>query len=332
MGKFILGVDIGGTKTHALIATDRGELVGFGEAGAGNHETVGYDGLRKALKTSTGKALAEAGLTPADIAGAGFGVAGYDWPSERAATLEAIQTLGLPGPVEAVNDTIIGLIAGATEGWGVGIVAGTGENCWGWDRTHRTGRVTGNGLTMGEFGGAWTVASRALQAVSKAWSRRGPSTRLTEAFLDHTGAPSPDELLEGIIEQRYQINASHAPLVFAVAEQGDEVAVEVIRWAACELAGLVKGVVRQLEFENLAFETVMIGSLFNGGDLLLQPFQTAVLKLAPQAQFVQLTAPPVVGGVLLGMDMAGLDGKPIRSRLIEETIRTLETRTQPERN
>jgi len=121
MTRYFLGVDVGATKTHALIAEENGQVCGFGEAGPGNHEGVGYDGLAAALRTATEQALARAGLSIAQIAGAGFGVAGYDWPSEREPTLRAIRTLGLNVPFEAVNDTIIGLLAGAPDGWGIAV-------------------------------------------------------------------------------------------------------------------------------------------------------------------------------------------------------------------
>jgi N-acetylglucosamine kinase-like BadF-type ATPase len=44
MGYF-LGVDAGGTKTHALITDETGMAIGFGQAGPGNWESVGYEGL-----------------------------------------------------------------------------------------------------------------------------------------------------------------------------------------------------------------------------------------------------------------------------------------------
>ncbi len=88
MTQFFLGVDTGATKTHALIADETGRVVGFGVAGPGNHESVGYEGVELALKTSVSQALAMAGLDVAQISGAGFGIAGYDWPSERQPTLE----------------------------------------------------------------------------------------------------------------------------------------------------------------------------------------------------------------------------------------------------
>ncbi len=109
---FYLGVDVGATKTHALIADESGRVRGFGRGGPGNHELVGYDGLIRVLADVVGQAAAAAGVAVADIAGAGFGVGGYDWPSERDATMAALATLGLRCPHEAVNDALIGTIAG----------------------------------------------------------------------------------------------------------------------------------------------------------------------------------------------------------------------------
>ena len=120
MSEYFLGVDIGATKSHALIADERGEAVGFATGGPGNYEDVGWEGLRTTLQDVVGQALADAGLTRGQIGGAGFGVAGYDWPGERAPTLQAIDSLALRCPIGLVNDAVIALIAGARDGWGVG--------------------------------------------------------------------------------------------------------------------------------------------------------------------------------------------------------------------
>jgi N-acetylglucosamine kinase-like BadF-type ATPase len=151
---YYLGADLGATKTHILIADETGRALGFGESGSGNHEDVGYDGMFNSMQQGLDMALRAAGLIKADIAGAGFGVAGYDWSSEQEATAAAINKLGLNAPYKFVNDAVLGLVAGAEEGWGVVVVSGTGSNCRGWDREHkREGRVTGHGVLMGEGAG-----------------------------------------------------------------------------------------------------------------------------------------------------------------------------------
>jgi len=319
MRRFFLGVDVGGTKSHALIADDAGQAAGFGEGGAGNYEVVGWAGLRQTLQAIVEQALAWAGLGREQIEGAGFGIAGYDWPGERGPTVEAIETLGLSAPYALVNDATIGLVAGASEGWGVVVVAGTSNNCRGRDQEGRTGRVTGCGSWFGECGGAAELVEMAVRRVASAWTKRGPETRLSEAFVRLAGASDVADLLEGLYLGRYQISAGAAPLVFQVAVEGDAVAREAIRWAGRELGSLAVGVIRQLELEAQDFEVVLAGSLYDGSPILTEAMQETIRAVAPGARLVRLTAPPVVGGVLLGMEQAGLRPSGVRARLIEST-------------
>ena len=303
MTRYFLGIDVGGSKTHALIADEEGRACGFGKTGPGNHEGVGYDGLSAAMQTAARQALAQAEIGPRQIAGAGFGLGGYDWPSELPSTLEAIRPLGMDAPLEVVNDAMIGLIAGTQEGWGLAVVAGSGCNCWGRNRQHKYGNVTGMGSPMGEGAGAGEMVSEAVCRVSRAWSRRGPAT----------------ELIEGLTQERFEISHRAAPLIFKTAQKGDAVACDVIRWAGESLADLAIGVAHQIEIEDEPFEVVLVGSLFNGGALLIEPMGAALHKVAPKATLVKLTAPPVVGGVLLGMEQCALQTSGIRENLIQTT-------------
>jgi N-acetylglucosamine kinase-like BadF-type ATPase len=318
MTRYFLGVDVGSSKTHAVAADENGQALGFGEDGAGNHEVVGYPGLSAALNSAAGRALAAAGLANVQIAGAGFGVAGYDWPSERKATLEAIASLGLTAPVEAVNDALLGVLARAQDGWGVAVVSGTGCNCWGWDETRtRVGQVTGHGERMGEGAGSGELVDMALKRVAYEWTRRGPATALSQAFIRATGARDLPDLLEGVVNGRYELRAASAPIVFQTAAAGDPVALDLVCWAGAELGELANAVIRQLGFEKLAFDVVQIGSMFDGSPLLTEVMRDTIHSAAPRARLVRLTAPPVAGAVVLGMEAAGIrPAALVRDRLI----------------
>jgi len=317
--RYFLGADLGATKTHTLIVDESGKAIGFGESGPGNHEVVGYDGMFEAMRTSMVGALQASGLTKADVAGAGFGVAGFDWQSEYKATDETIARLGLSAPYIFVNDAVPGLVAGSEEGWGVVVVSGTGSNCRGWDREHkREGRVTGHGVLMGENAGASELMFRCMQLVGYAWSKRGPMTRLADVFVKRVGAVDLEDLVRGYTMDEYHIGPDFAPIVFSVAEEGDQVARELIHWAGSELGEMINAVVRQLSFEELEFDVVMTGSMFNGGEMLIAPMRETIYKLAPKARFVRLSVPPVVGAVMLGFEAGGLRaGKPTRQTMID---------------
>ena len=305
---YYLGADLGATKTHMLIVDETGTARGFGESGPGNHETVGYDGMFESMHRALEQALNSSGLTKAELTGAGFGVAGFDWSSEHDITAATIDRLGLMSPYKFVNDSVLGLVAGAEEGWGVVVVSGTGSNCRGWDREHkREGRVTGHGVLMGEGAGGSELMHRCMQLVGYAWSKRGPATQLSEVLTARAGATDLEDLLRGYTTYEYQVGAEAAPLVFRVAEQGDAVARDLIYWAGCELGEMANAVIRQLEFENLAFDVVMTGSMFEGGPMLIEPMRETIQKLAPKARLVRLNTPPVIGAAILGLEAGGLE-------------------------
>ncbi len=116
-----------------------------------------------------------------------------------------------------------------------------------------------------------------------------------------------------------------APLVFEVAAAGDAVAQGVIEWAGRELGEMAVAVVHQLGFEQADFDLVMVGSLFNGGPLLIEPMRATILAAAPGARLVRLSTPPVVGAVLLGMEQAGVDTAAVRANLVSSTQAFLQT-------
>jgi hypothetical protein len=76
---------------------------------------------------------------------------------------------------------------------------------------------------------------------------------------------------------------------------------------------------------------VLVGSTYEGGPLLIDPMRAAVLAVAPRARFVRLSAPPVIGGVLLGMEQGGVNGWLVKDRLIETTndLMKRSTTTEP---
>jgi N-acetylglucosamine kinase-like BadF-type ATPase len=324
---YLLGVDVGGSKTHALIADENGCARGFGSAGMGNYQGVGYEGMRQVLIDSVGEALAQAEAAVGQVSGAGFGIGGYDWPSQLQANRDVIAGLGLACPIEIVNDATLGLVAGTSAGWGLALVGGTGCNCRGRDRAGREGRVTGEGERFGEWGGGGDLVLRALQAVSHEWSKRGPHTALSDALLKLTGAIDLDQLIEGLDLGRYEVGPDWAPAVFQIAYAGDIVARQVVTWAGREEGELACAVMRQLQLEDEAVEIVQIGGLFDGGPLYSDAVHETILKVAPKATFVRLNVPPVVGGVLLAAHQAGLQPQVIRGNLIETTEALLKSQS-----
>lgn len=319
MTQYFLGVDVGATKSHAIICDGNGRIIGTGIAGPGNHENIGKSGFQKTLKEVVARALSDATLTNADIAGMGFGIAGYDWAEDLPMMHEVISSLNIHAPYEVMNDAGPGLLAGSEHGWGVSVVAGTGVNARGRGRNGEIARVTGNGLLFAEIGGGSELAYRAINAISRAWSKRGTRTSLTDAFVRYVNAENVEDLLAGIARGRYHIGADAALLVFEAADAGDEVACQAAQWLGTGLGDLANGIIHQLDIAHEAFDVVLAGSIFQAGDLILDDMRRVVHHVAPEARFVHLQAPPVTGCVMLAMQKADIDFLPVRKEIIKNT-------------
>jgi N-acetylglucosamine kinase-like BadF-type ATPase len=315
--KYLLGVDTGSSKTHALITSINGQALGFGQAGCGNYEVVGLEGFKIAIQSAVNEALHMAGADREDIAAMGFGISGYDWPSEDPIMVEAIQSLGIDCDYRFVNDVTIGLIAGASDGWGIAVDAGTGNNVRGRDQDGRVGRITGNSFWLGEIGGGGEMVWLAQIAVTHAWTQRGPKTRLTQVFMDFAEVDSAFALIEDFTTETIHLPPMLAKEIFRIAEEGDAVAAEIVEISARELALNVNAVIKQLKFQDQNFDLVLIGSTFKAGEQYISPFRRSVQSYAPGANFIQLTLPPVIGSVLLAAEILSIVKQDIRQTLID---------------
>jgi N-acetylglucosamine kinase-like BadF-type ATPase len=323
--RYFLGVDVGSSKTHALIVDETGQCVGFGHSAGGNHQGRGYNVTTEAIRESFQQAAQMAGVSGAQVAGAGFGIAGYDWPSELEDHLRCVhEATGLICPLEVVNDGVNGLMAGTTHGWGVNVTAGSGVNVRGRDQNGREGRIVGNGIYFGEYGGGIEIVGSALQEVNYAWIKRTLPTTLTGIFLDATGAKSEIDLMEGLSNGYYHLYPAIAIKIFEAAAAGDEAAQRVIRFSGQELGHLAVAVIHQLNLEDEEVEVVQSGSVFDGGALISDPMREVILAAAPKAKIIRLDAPPVLGSLLLGMEAGGFDGYPLRKQIIATTREWLE--------
>jgi N-acetylglucosamine kinase-like BadF-type ATPase len=298
----VLGIDGGGTKTHAVIADADGAVLGFATSGPANWEVVGLRGAGESLREASRRALQAAGAEVADLAAAVFGLAGIDWDSDAPRMTAEADQLGLACPAELTNDSFIALRAGTPAGIGVIVIAGTGAISAGRSPGGRTFRTLGQGAEFGDTGSASDVSDAALRAVANAYTGRGPQTELTELLCSLYGCRSAAELLERA-SRGGERSRSAAPTVLRSAEGGDEVARGIVRWAGRELGESAVLAARQLDMTGQEFDVVLAGGLFRGeSTILIEALEACVHAEAPGARLVPLDTAPVAGAALMALD------------------------------
>lgn len=326
MSGLVLGVDGGGTKTLALVATTEGQLRGAGRAGGSNYQSAGEAGAKAALSEAIDRALAEAGASRAELRACGLGLAGFDGPPEQAIVARLVAEVLPPVPRFLENDSLLVLRAGTPEGIGVGLVAGTGQNCIGRDRDGRRLQIGGLGALSGDVAGGGQLCTMALATAWRSFDGRLPPSALCQAIPAALGVGSVPEAfaLAPSGEPDLAMIRAVVPAFFAVVRAGDAVAEAALGLVTSELANAAAAALRGLGLRGAEAAVVLGGRTLQHPDYLpLAPRLAAALgALCPEVSVHALEVAPVVGGVLWAYDQLGAPDQARDQRLLAEARRS----------
>jgi N-acetylglucosamine kinase-like BadF-type ATPase len=305
-----LGVDGGGTKTAFLILSADGVALARHEGGSSYHPEVGIEGVRAVLKEGVREVLAEAGLSPAAIRHAFFGLPALGEDPATDPILAGAPGAALAGGQYSCGNDMVGGWAGALACEdGIVITAGTGSIAYG-EYKGRSARAGGWGEIFSDEGSAYWIGREGLGLFSKMSDGRAPAGPLLDLVRARFNL-SRDIDLCGLINTpgggaRSAI-AQLSQTAAAAAQAGDEAARAIFIRAGAELAALADAVRKTLDVpagEELALSHV--GGVFRTGALVLDPFAAA---LAAGGHSYRLQAPlltPVVGAALYAARTAGV--------------------------
>lgn len=306
----LLGVDGGGTKTLAVVATAEGVVRGVGRAGASNYQSVDEHGAAAALAQAVDAALAGAGATRADVVASALGVAGFDGPVEAAIVRRVVEAALGPAARRFVeNDALLVLRAGTPDGVGVGVVAGTGNNCIGRDRQGRRLQIGGMGPVSGDAGSAPDLALAAAAAAWRSSDGRLPPSSLVSALLHALALPTVERLADLVDGGTFRAACVPAAVMalFATAESGDAVAAAVVDAAAQVLADNACAAVRGLGLGGDDARVVLGGRVLTQHPTLSRRVLARLAAGAPAVRACVVPAEPVVGALLWAHDLTGAD-------------------------
>ncbi len=234
--RFLLGIDGGGTCCRAQLVSFDDEVLGNGQAGPAN-PSRDPERTRKSILAATELAFSDAGLGRRDFgdAIAGIGLAGVNVP----AAYEAIS--GWQHPYHSMHlttDMQIACYGSHGNSDGAVIISGTG--CSGYSSIDGIQRIhSAFGFPFGDKGGAAWIGLSALRETFLAYDKLGPATALEEdlsTFFDATGIGIVEKLASA---QPYEYGRL-SPLVFAAANNGDEVSMAIVSDSADHISGLAR--------------------------------------------------------------------------------------------
>ncbi|WP_077801113.1 N-acetylglucosamine kinase [Streptomyces sp. JHA26] len=302
----VLAVDAGNSKTDVAVVAADGEVLATARGGGFRPPVVGVGRAVDALAEAVARAFAEAGVTGVDHVSACL--ANADLPVEEEELSAALHARAWGTTVEVRNDTFAVLRAGVTEPRGVAVVCGAGVNCVGMLPDGRTARFPALGRISGDWGGGWALAEEALWHAARAEDGRGEPTALARTLPAHFGLDSVYALVEALHLRRIEPVRRHelTPVLFATAADGDPVAGAVVDRQADEVVAMATVALTRLGLLHERTPVLLGGSVLAARHPRLDGrIRELLAARAPGAVPRVVTAPPVLGAVLLGLDRTG---------------------------
>ncbi|WP_219835112.1 N-acetylglucosamine kinase [Paenibacillus sp. R14(2021)] len=303
---YYLGIDGGGSKTHALLTDEHGFVLGKGQSGNGNHQIDAAEAKRH-LAGAVNEALKSAGVKHDDVQHAYFGLAGADRETDYRILRPLVAAIGLPR--HSIDcDTMIGLRAGTDRPYGISVICGTGTNCAGRNRFGEHLQIGGFNYMYGDFGGGGALNIEVFRSVVRAWDGRDEPTLLTDPLLRLLGYASVEAMFNDYLDHNKTVPVDAAKLLFEAAAIGDAASLAILRRQGTELGQAAAAVARRLGMSQDVFDVVLAGSLLTRGDTggwIRGPLEELVHAAAPGASVALLKVDPVFGAVWSAMEADG---------------------------
>jgi len=316
MGKLVLGVDGGGTKSHLAFFDAGGNCVSAITYGALNHEVMkgAYKELDERLRELLPRAAKDAGVSLDDIAFAVFGLAGVDTNAQQVLISDMITKIGLKDQITC-NDAVLGVPAGCPDCTGICAINGTGFKLAAIDHKGNAMETCGLGSFTDDFGGGNWYGHRTVGTVYNELYKLGRPTVMREMIFELLGITRREDYLEVFTDLYHNGKIDSVALnsiVFDAAALGDAVAVGLLEESAEQYAGAIARLIMDMDFPvDKTVHVTLAGSVFVKQkvnilhDLIKMRVDDALS--GHPVEYNRLDAPPVAGAVMWAAQKAGFD-------------------------
>lgn len=178
---YVLGLDVGGTSSRALLLDASGRRIGYGRAPGGNPAAHGTGTAAANIRRALESALL--GVDPAEVAGAFVGMAGVR-ALDRAVFDRMWASAGLRCVPAVTGDLGVAFAAGTAEPRGTVLIAGTGAIAARIEDGEPVAVSDGLGWLLGDQGSGFWLGREAARAAVRGLSRGESDGLLTRLVAE----------------------------------------------------------------------------------------------------------------------------------------------------
>ncbi|MFA6457042.1 MAG: BadF/BadG/BcrA/BcrD ATPase family protein [Bacteroidota bacterium] len=309
-GTYIIGIDGGGSKTHAMIADRKGTIIAEHFAGPSNFQIIGIEKAAETIVALIDMCCDSVECTVKNVASVVCGLAGAGRSEDQKRMAAGLKKCTAAKKMVLKNividsDARIALEGSFKGGMGIILIAGTGSIAFAKDARGTIHRVGGWGRVLGDEGSGYALGRMGLTAVARQLDGRGEKTVLSSMIAKQFGLSGQTEIIQSVYQNSFDV-ASIAPLVLRAAEKKDTVCRAIVENAVIELAWHIQVAAEHLSSASSKKVKEKIRVAFIGGlianDTILSRMLTAYLdENFPVIEIAQPAASPAYGAIVLGL-------------------------------
>ncbi|MCK9408724.1 MAG: hypothetical protein M0R68_06275 [Bacteroidetes bacterium] len=307
--QYIIGMDGGGTKTHAVITDQQGAFLAEHFAGPSNFQIIGIEKAAETIFTLVELCCETVDCRTQDVAAIVCGLTGAGRAGDQKQMLDGLKKFARAKkhPLKKViveSDARIALEGALNGGAGIILIAGTGSIAFGKDAKGNIHRVGGWGRILGDEGSGYYLGRLGLTAITRHIDGRGEKTKLTAMATKMFGLSDQTAIINAVYKENFDV-ASIAPLVITAAERRDVVCQGIIENAVIELAWHVQVAAEKISTGSTKKVKEKIHVSFIGGLLSNDTLVSRLLKQYLEVHFpvIEIIPPissPAFGAVVMG--------------------------------
>jgi len=294
-------VDGGKSKTDAVIIDSEGSEIaksrgpGLEIIGSVN----GYERVVESLRTTFEQ-------LPQNVrfAGVAFGLNGAQAAPSYSLAAEAISSLVKADRFTIASDVVMNYLGALGNQPGVVVAAGTGSVVMAISRQGAPFRIDGDGPLFADRGSGHDIGRQGLKIAAMVDDGLPGSAALHKAMINRFGTLEKAAASVYGAVNPIELIASFSKNVVEAAQAGDEIAIEILRCAAQDLAMNVQAAARRSKLVGAPFPYSTAGGIFNIGPLLEKPFHDFVGQYLPEAEYQKPLGGAIAGAQIVALNKA----------------------------
>ena len=327
--RWFLGLDGGATTTQCVLYDRAGDHLLMTCGGPIHYAVLENDpeNLRRNIESLVNPLLAEARISPGDVAGAVFGISGIDEATHKRSIYKILADMGYEN-FYLSNDAYLAIKA-ECPGWGISAINGTGFSVAGIASDRNYLQIGGHGIMTADKGGSRYLIPAVTGAVYTQLFKNGPETEMTRYLADWLNGKDRSKFYQAVCDALVRDEKGTvlaiSQILYTAANHGDREALRILTESGKDYAAAICCTASILKLPH-PIQVVLAGAQFTKCECS-RTIDVIVEELGKIGGFNVgiISSEPVAGALFWAMEIAGEAPDDNLRKSLRERLCTIKT-------